>query len=128
MTEKTAVRVTGVLNVAVPVRDHDRALDFYCGTLGMETRRDAAFGPGLRWVEVAPTGAATTVALAPLPEGRTGGVDTGIRLETPDAEAAHTDLRSRGVDVDDILHGPGVPPMFSLRDPEGNTLYLVETA
>ena len=128
MTEQTAVRVTGVLNVAVPVRDHDRALGFYCGTLGMEARRDATFGPGLRWVEVAPAGAATSVALAPLPEGRTGGVDTGIRLETPDAEAAHADLRSRGVDVDDILRVPGVPPMFSRRDPEGNTLYLVETA
>ena len=128
MTEQTAIRVTGVLNVAVPVRDHDRVVDFYRGTLGMEVRRDSAFGPGLRWVEVAPAGAATTVALAPLPEGRTGGVDTGIRLETPDAEAAHADLRSRGVDVDDILRVPGVPPMFSLRDPEGNTLYLVETA
>lgn len=128
MTEQTAIRVTGVLNVAVPVRDHDRALDFYCGTLGMEGRRDATFGPGLRWVEVAPAGAATTVALAPLPEGRTGGVDTGIRLETPDAEAAHADLQSRGVEVDDILRVPGVPAMFSLRDPEGNTLYLVETA
>jgi catechol 2,3-dioxygenase-like lactoylglutathione lyase family enzyme len=128
MTEQTAIRVTGVLNVAVPVRDHDRALDFYSGTLGMEVRRDATFGPGLRWVEVAPAGATTTVALAPLPEGRTGGVDTGIRLETPDAEAAHADLRSRGIDVDDILRVPGVPPMFSLRDPEGNTLYFVEAA
>ena len=128
MTEQTAIRVTGVLNVAVPVRDHDRALDFYCGTLGMEARRDATFGPGLRWVEVAPEGASTTVSLAPLPEGRSGGVDTGIRLGTPDAAAAHAELRSRGVDVDDILRVPGVPPMFSLRDPEGNTLYFVETA
>lgn len=129
MTEQTATRVTGVLNVAVPVRDHDGALDFYCGTLGMETRRDAQFGPGLRWVEVAPAGAATTIALAPLPEGRTGAVDTAIRLATPDAEAAHAELRARGVDVDeDILRVPNVPPMFSLRDPEGNTLYVVETA
>ena len=128
MTEQTAIRVTGVLNVAVPVRDHDRALDFYCGTLGLDVRRDAAFGPGLRWVEVAPEAAATTVALAPLPEGKTGGVDTGIRLETPDAEAAHAELRSRGIEVDDILRVPGVPPMFSLRDPEGNTLYFVGTA
>ena len=128
MTEQTAIRVTGVLNVAVPVRDHDRALDFYCGTLGMEVRRDATFGPGLRWVEVAPAGAATTVALAPLPQGGIGGVDTGIRLETPDAEAAHADLRSRGIEVDEILRVPGVPPMFTLRDPEGNTLYFVGAA
>ncbi|MGH7687660.1 MAG: VOC family protein, partial [Candidatus Dormibacteria bacterium] len=54
MTEQTATRVTGVLNVAVPVDDHTACLDFYCNTLGMEIRRDASFGPGMRWVEVAP--------------------------------------------------------------------------
>lgn len=129
MTEQTATRVTGVLTVAVPVRDHDRALEFYCGTLGMEIRRDATYGPGLRWVEVAPAGAVTTIALAPLPDGKTGAVDTAVRLATPDAEAAHTQLRAGGVDVDDdLLRVPGVPPMFSLRDPEGNTLYMVEAA
>ena len=129
MTEQTATHVTGVLNVAVPVRDHDRALDFYRGTLGMEVRRDATFGPGLRWAEVAPAGAVTTIALAPLPEGKNGAVDTAIRLATADAEAAHAELRARGVDVNaDLLRVPGAPPMFSLRDPEGNTLYIVETA
>jgi hypothetical protein len=30
------------------------------------------------------------------------------------------------VQVDDILRFPGVPPMFSLHDPDGNTLYIVE--
>jgi hypothetical protein len=28
--------------------------------------------------------------------------------------------------VDDVLRFPGVPPMFSFRDPDGNTLYVVE--
>ena len=33
-----------------------------------------------------------------------------------------------GVDVDAELvdMGPGIPPMFRLRDPDGNTLYVVE--
>jgi predicted enzyme related to lactoylglutathione lyase len=128
MTQQTATRVTGVLNVAIPVRDHERVLNFYCGTLGMETRREATFGPGLRWVEVAPAGATTTIALAPLPEGKSGAVDTGVRLGTADVESAHAELRSQGVDVDEMLRVPGVPLMFSLRDPEGNTLYIVETA
>ena len=126
MTEQTTTRITGILNVAVPVSDHDRALQFYCGTLGFETRRDDTFGPGLRWAEVAPPGAATTVALAPLTDGQTGGVDTGIRLATADAEATHAYLASQGVDVDDILRMPGVPLMFSLRDADGNALYVVE--
>ena len=55
-------------------------------------------------------------------------MDTGIRLSTKDAEADHSDLRARGVDVDEeILRWEGVPPMFSLRDPDGNTLYIVES-
>jgi predicted enzyme related to lactoylglutathione lyase len=128
MSEKTTTRISGILNVAVPVSDHDRALQFYGGTLGFETRRDATFGPGLRWVEVAPPGAQTTIALAPRPDGQSGSVDTGIRLATADAEATHTYLNSQGVDVDDILRVPGAPLMFSLRDPEGNSLYVVETS
>ena len=126
MSEQTTTRITAILNVAVPVSDHDRALQFYCGTLGFETRRDATFGPGLRWVEVAPPGAATTVALAPRNDGQSGGVDTGIRLATADAEATHAYLSSQGVDVDDVLRMPGVPLMFSLRDADGNSLYVVE--
>lgn len=126
MTEQTATRITGILNLAVQVSDHERALAFYCGTLGLEVRRDAAFGPGLRWVEVAPPGAETTIALAPRRDGGSGGVDTGIRLATADVEAAHAELGAQGLAVDDILRMPGVPLMFSLRDPEGNTLYIVE--
>jgi catechol 2,3-dioxygenase-like lactoylglutathione lyase family enzyme len=126
MSEQTTTGITGILNVAVPVSDHERALQFYCGTLGFETRLDATFGPGLRWVEVAPPGAETTIALAPRGDGESGSVDTGIRLATADAEATHAYLKLQGVDLDDILRMPGVPPMFSLRDAEGNSLYVVE--
>jgi predicted enzyme related to lactoylglutathione lyase len=119
--------ITEVATVAVPTRDHDAALAFYVGKLGFEVRMDAEFAPGMRWVEVAPAGGATTIALAPAPEGAVTGVDTGIRLTTADADADHAVLLAAGVDVDDeILRWPEVPPMFSFRDPEGNTLYLVE--
>lgn len=111
--------------VAVPVADPERALAFYTGTLGLEVRRDLPFGEGMRWIEVAPAGATTTIALAP-PGAGIRGVDTGIRLATADCAADHQVLRSRGADVDEILRWPGVPPMFSLRDPDGNTLYVVE--
>ena len=127
MTDQTATAttLTDVSTVAIPTTDHERALAFYAGTLGMETRRDATFGPGFRWVEVAPSGAATTIALAPA--RGPAGVDTGIRLATPDAAAAHASLLAAGVDVDaELLNMPPAPLMFSLRDPDGNTLYIVE--
>ena len=115
-------RITGVGTVGVPVTDQDRALEFYVGTLGFEKRRDLPFGPG-RWIEVAPPGSQTTIALVP------AGVPTGIRLATRDATADHNALQAGGVDVDlEIMRVPDAPAMFSLRDPDGNTLILVEGA
>jgi predicted enzyme related to lactoylglutathione lyase len=128
-TDPSAAVVTAVANVGIPVTDHDRAIAFYVKRLGFEVRRDATFGAGMRWVEVAPPGAATTIALAPIPPGKAAGVDTGVRLSVADADAAHTALSAAGVDVDgEVMRWPGVPPMFSLRDADGNTLYLVEEA
>lgn len=120
--------ITKVHTVAVPVTDQDNAVAFYVDTLGMDKRRDAVIGPGLRWIEVAPAGALTSLALAPaaMGGGRVG-VDTGIRLTTTDADAEHAGLQVRGVDVDDVLRWDGVPPMFGFRDPDGNALYIVET-
>ena len=127
MTQETGIRISQVRTVAIPVSDQDRALDFYGGTLGFVTVLDGTFGPGQRWIEVAPPGAATTVALVLADEGRPAGVDTGIRFSTSDAAADHAELRARGVDTDEeVLRWPGVPPMFILRDPDGNQLVVVE--
>lgn len=127
MSEQTTTRITQVATVAVHVGDQDRALEFYVGTLGFAKRMDAAFGDGFRWVEVAPPGAATSIALVAANPQAPAGTDTGIRLATDDAAADHADLRARGVDTDaEILNWPGVPPMFSFRDADGNTLYIVE--
>jgi predicted enzyme related to lactoylglutathione lyase len=127
MTDGSKARVSRVGTVGIPTSDQGRALDFYTGSLGFEKRMDATFGEGLRWIEVAPAGATTTLALMPTPPGAPIGIDTNIRLFTADAEADHADLAARGVDVDpQIMRWEGVPPMFTLRDPDGNTLVIVE--
>jgi catechol 2,3-dioxygenase-like lactoylglutathione lyase family enzyme len=122
-TSEVPAQVTGVRTVAVPVGEQERALAFYTGVLGMQTRLDAPFGGG-RWLEVAPPGGTTSLALV---TDRPAGIDTGIRLTTPDAAAAHAALRAAGVDTDpEVLRYPGVPPMFAVRDPDGNRLVLLE--
>ncbi|HZU76989.1 MAG TPA: VOC family protein [Dehalococcoidia bacterium] len=125
----TASAVTAMLNVGIPVSDPDRALAFYRDALGMEVRRDLQFGAGQRWVEVAPPGSAATVALTPPGPAGGPGRDTGVRLAVTDAAAAHAALRDRGADVDaEVMRlGGPVPPMFALRDPDGNQLYIVES-
>jgi catechol 2,3-dioxygenase-like lactoylglutathione lyase family enzyme len=122
----SAMDITRIGTVIVPVADQDRALEFYAGTLGFETRLDAPFGEGVRWIEVAPPGAATTIALVPSDEAGAGG--TEVSLATADAAADHARMRERGVDVDEALvdMGAGVPPMFTFRDPDGNRFRVVE--
>ena len=126
-TTKTGISKVGT--VIVPVSDQDRAIEFYTGPLGFEKVSDVPFGNGYRWVEVAPAGAVTTIAIAPPPEGQpTGGAQTGIALNTDDIDAIHAELKSRGVDVDDEVSrmGDPVPPMFWFRDPDANVLMVVE--
>ncbi len=127
MSEAQKTRITQVGTVGVPVTDHERALGFYVGKLGFEKRLDVPFGDGQRWIEVAPPGAATSIALVSPPAGQPIGIDTGIRFTTEDADADHAALGAGGLDADpEVLRWPGVPPMFSLRDPDGNRLYIVE--
>ncbi|MEU6578903.1 glyoxalase, partial [Streptomyces sp. NPDC046805] len=59
-----------------------------------------------------------------------GTVPDGIRLTTRDADADHAALRARGVDADAKVArmGPAVPPMFAVRDPDGNNLILIESS
>jgi catechol 2,3-dioxygenase-like lactoylglutathione lyase family enzyme len=118
-------RITEVGTIGVPVTDQDRALEFYLEKLGFETRIDASYGEGERWVEVAPPGATTTIALVRSREGDPIGIDTQVRFSTENAEADHAALRARGVDADaEVMPYP--VPMFSFRDPDGNRLLIVE--
>jgi lactoylglutathione lyase len=127
MNEGTHIQITAVRTVGVPVGDQDRALDFYVGTLGLEKRLDAPVPQlGGRWIEVAPRGSATSLALIPAREDVPAGVETGIRLATADAEADHERLRAAGAEVGELLRWEDVPPMFALRDPDGNGLEIVE--
>ena len=64
----TGTRITQIGTVVIPVADQDRMIGLSVDTLGFENRADVPFGNGYRRVEVAPPGAATTIALAPPPE------------------------------------------------------------
>ena len=128
-TVASKLNISKVGRVCVTVADTDRALDFYVGTLGFEKVVDVPMGPDMRWVEVQVSGAETTIALAPPPQDQeAGGSQTGICLDTSDVDGAHGALKSAGADVDDEVtrYGGPVPPMFWLRDPDGNSLIVVQ--
>ena len=125
----STLNLTKVGRVCVTVSDTDRAIGFYVDTLGFEKIVDTPMGPGMRWVEVLIPGRETSIALAPPPRGEAaGGGQTGICLDTSDLEADHAALKAAGADVDEEItrYGGPVPPMFWLRDPDGNSLIVVQ--
>src|SRR5437764_13571205 len=111
---ETRTQIIQVGTVMVPVSNQDHALEFFLDKLGFEKRTDTPYGEGERWVEVAPPGAAATIALVPPREGESTGIETRIGLTTEDAEADHAHLRARGVDADEAVMrmGDPVPAMF----------------
>ena len=85
---------TEVGTVFVPVTDQERSLGFYVNTLGFEKRVDFGYAGGIRWIELAPPGAANTIALVPPDEGnaifRTDGAFCAFA--TTDIDADHVAL------------------------------------
>ena len=125
----TACHVTQISSVFLTVADQGRAIAFYRDTLGFELRVDQEFGPGVRWVEVAPPGAQSVIALAtPDPErGNEPGGDAPFSLDTSDLDAAIAELSARGVEFGDVMgDGNPVPRMARFADPDGNRILLIE--
>ena len=125
-----ATTITDVRTIGINVTNQDEALAFFVDKLGFEKRLDAPISPTMRWVEVAPPHASTSIALnaaeASSDVGEQVGADTGVRFTVPDAAAEHATLQARGVEVGELLRWNGVPPMFSFDDPDGNRYYIVE--
>src|SRR5215207_5538570 len=114
---------TKIHTVAIPVSDQDRTRALL-EEVGFTTSMDAELQPGFRWVELAPAGGGATLSLVAAGDGLPTGIDTGIRLLTSDARAAHATLAGKGLDVGELLDWESTPLMFSFLDPDGNRFYV----
>src|SRR4051794_39385705 len=123
---------TTVSNIGVAmftVADQDAARAFYTEKLGWEVRGDDRFGENgeMRWLEVAPPGSNARLALNPPMQREPGGGVIGV--ETPDVHAEHERLSP----IDGVTIAPppmemgGAPTMFSISDPDGNLIWIVQT-
>ena len=122
---------TTVSNIGVAmftVADQDAARAFYTDKLGWEVRGDDRFGENdeMRWLEVAPPGSTARLALnAPMRDEPGGG---SIGVETSDLNAEHERLSATdGVTITNPpMEMGGAPRMFSVADPDGNNIWIVE--
>ena len=114
---------TNLQCVAVPVRDQDRSKALF-EEMGFTTTKDAELQPGFRWIELAPSAGGPALALVATGDRLPTGIDTGIRLLTADARAAHSALAAKGLEVGDLLDWETAPLMFSFRDLDANRFYV----
>ena len=111
--------------IGIPVKDQDRALEFYTGKLGFSLVTDQPMGPGKRWIEVRPPKGETGVALF-TPEGHEDRVGTfaNTSWECDDVERTYKELSSIGVE---FVKPPEKQPWGTftiMKDSEGNEIVL----
>jgi catechol 2,3-dioxygenase-like lactoylglutathione lyase family enzyme len=119
----TTSTFTGMHTVAVPVTDQERSKALF-ERFGLQTRLDTELQPGFRWIELALADSPTSLALVQSGPQLPVGIDTGIRLTTPDARAAHAGVIELGLDAGELLDWETAPLMFSFTDYDGNRFYV----
>jgi catechol 2,3-dioxygenase-like lactoylglutathione lyase family enzyme len=105
--------------LSVPVRDQELSKAFYRDVLGFTLLREESMGPAGKWIQLAPPGCATTIALVTWFEAMTPGALQGVMINSTDIDADHRLLSSRGLQLSAIEQQPwGRYSMF--KDPDGN--------
>lgn len=107
------------------VADMDRSIRFYTETLGL--RLAQRFGNHWAQVETGQLTIGLHPASAQNPAGRNGSITVGLAFSTPIEEAVST-LQQKGVKFQGPIAQDNAGKMAYFEDPDGNLLYLWETA
>lgn len=110
--------------VSVPVSDQARSREFYVEKLGFELVRDDDSVPGIRWVQVTPPGASTSLTLVTWFESMPPGSLRGLVLVCDDLDRTFERLVSDGVEVERALAEQPWGKEAVIHDPDGNQLVL----
>jgi catechol 2,3-dioxygenase-like lactoylglutathione lyase family enzyme len=105
--------------VSVPVTDVDRAKEFYVEKAGFNPDHDHTVSDEIRFVQLTPPGSPTSIAIGKGVTDAEPGSVKGLQLTVEDADAAHADLSSRGVEVSEVQEFPWGRFVF-FSDPDGN--------
>jgi len=132
--------ITRLARVTIYVHNQDEALAFYTEKLGLEKRSDVTFGPGARWLTVAPAGQADFEILLQSPVPAMHGAEFAQKIServgqgttwvffTDDCRADYATLKGRGVSFSsEPQEQPyGVEAVF--QDLYGNSFSLLQPA
>jgi catechol 2,3-dioxygenase-like lactoylglutathione lyase family enzyme len=112
--------------IGLPVTDADKALDFYVNKVGFNLDHDHTVNEDLRFIQLTPPGSACSITFGKgiAPDMEPGSVK-GLQAVVDNAQAAHDELASRGVDVSEPDSMPWGTFVY-FNDPDGNKWALQE--
>lgn len=124
--------------ITLPVSDVDRAKAFY-EQAGWQLDVDTSPAPGFRVVQFTPPGSDCSITFGTGTPQSEPGTYVNTYLVVSDIEAAHRELKERGIEIGDLFHWteqgqtPGVDPnrgdfgsYATFADPDGNVWLLQE--
>jgi predicted enzyme related to lactoylglutathione lyase len=121
--------IDSLMMFSIAVSDMPKAKAFYSGNLGLKIATDSRRDDRNWWVGLALPKGGTSVILTTAHENMKPGT-MKIYFATADIAEAHRQLSAKGAKVGEIkddLFGPGSGvKWFSLEDPDGNRILLVQ--
>jgi catechol 2,3-dioxygenase-like lactoylglutathione lyase family enzyme len=119
--------ITTVKVLSLPVADQDRSIGFYVEVLGLELLSDTPMGPSMRWVQVAPKGATTSITLVTWFPSMSPGTLKGLVLESNALDSDVRTLQSKGVVIEGGIQEQPWGRYVTFDDPDGNGIVLQES-
>jgi catechol 2,3-dioxygenase-like lactoylglutathione lyase family enzyme len=122
------VSITTVKVLSLPVADQDRSIGFYVDVLGLELLSDSPMGPSMRWVQVAPKGATTSITLVTWFTSMSPGSLKGLVLESDSLDSDVATLQSKGVVIEGGIQEQPWGRFVTFDYPDGNGIVLQESS
>jgi len=110
---------------SIPVKDQNRALDFYTEKLGFTIITDKPFDGKQRWIELRIPNAETRLVLF-TPDGQENriGTFTGLSFSCDDVEQTYEEYKARGVQFEGPPQKQPWGTFVKFKDSEGNLFVL----
>jgi len=111
--------------LGIPVRDQNRALQFYTEKLGFAVKTNQEFSPAQRWIELSIPGADTGIVLF-TPQGHEDRIGTFVHTswEVDDVQKTYDELQAKGVEFTGPPQKQPWGTFAMMKDSEGNQIVL----
>jgi uncharacterized glyoxalase superfamily protein PhnB len=116
-----------IKSVTIPVKDQQKALEFYRDNLGFKVTTDQPDGQGGRWLELqAPRGDTHVVLYPPVNEAQKAmiGAFSNVLFSSDNVKQTYEDLSARGVKITVPLKEEPWGTFFQFADIDGNEFLI----